>query len=293
MRLATNMTDSGPRCGLVSDGKFYDAGALAEHAGISAAEALITTTAVLRAGAETIAALAAAVASAPTAGTPLAECILGPPVTDPAKIICLGLNYRDHAAEANLPEPAAPMIFAKFANSLVGPTDDVVIPRVSKQVDYEVELGVVIGRTAKDVPADEALEYVAGVTVVNDVSARDLQTATSQWGAGKAIDTFAPCGPELVFLDEIEDIQSLRLQTRVNGKTVQDGNTHEQIFPVAETIAFLTTFMTLEPGDIIATGTPAGVGMSRTPPLWLKEGDVVETEIESIGVLRNTFTNGT
>lgn len=212
---------------------------------------------------------------------------LGPPIPDPQKIICLGLNYRDHAEEAGLTPPAAPMFFAKFANSLVGPADAIVPPVTTEQVDYEAELAVVIGKRARSISAEHALEHVAGVMAFNDVSARDLQMANNLWTGGKAIDTFAPCGPALVTLEEVEDIQALPVRTRVNGETVQDGNTAAMIFSVAETIAFLSQIMTLEPGDIIATGTPAGVGNSRTPKLFLHAGDVVEVEIEGVGTLRN------
>lgn len=211
----------------------------------------------------------------------------GAPVPDPQKIICLGLNYRDHAAESGLEPPATPMFFAKYRNSLIGPSDVIVPPRHTKAVDYEAELVVVIGRSGRNISAEDALDYVAGVTAFNDVSARDLQLANNLWTGGKAIDTFGPCGPALVTMDAIADIQSLAIRTRINGQTVQDGNTSAMIFGVAETIAFLSEIMTLEPGDMIATGTPAGVGQSRNPPLFLHHGDVVEVEIEGVGVLRN------
>lgn len=218
---------------------------------------------------------------------PRDELRLGPPVPDPQKIICLGLNYRDHAEEAGLTPPNAPMFFAKFANSLVGPADSIVPPLSTDQVDYEAELAVVIGDRARSVAADRAIEHVAGVMAFNDVSARDLQLANNLWTGGKAIDTFGPCGPVLVSLEEIDDIQTLAIRTRVNGETVQDGTTASMIFSVAETVAFLSQIMTLEPGDIIATGTPAGVGNSRTPKLFLSAGDIVEVEIEGVGTLRN------
>jgi acylpyruvate hydrolase len=215
---------------------------------------------------------------------------IGPPVPDPQKIICLGLNYRDHAEEAGLTPPSAPMFFAKFANSLAGPIDPIVPPRTTDEVDYEAELAVVIGRPGRDIPMERALEHVAGAMAFNDVSARDLQLANNLWTGGKAIDTFGPCGPALVTLDEIPDLQSLSIRARVNGEIVQDGNTASMIFGVAETVSFLSQIMTLEPGDIIATGTPAGVGNSRTPKLFLHPGDVVEVEIEGLGRLRNLVT---
>jgi 2-keto-4-pentenoate hydratase/2-oxohepta-3-ene-1,7-dioic acid hydratase in catechol pathway len=212
---------------------------------------------------------------------------IGPPITDPQKIICLGLNYRDHAAEAGLTAPSAPMFFAKFPNSLIGPTDPIVPPTTAGQVDYEAELAVVIGQPGRNISASRALDHVAGAMAFNDVSARDLQMANNLWTGGKAIDTFGPCGPALVTLDEIDDLQKLSVKTRVNGETVQDGSTSSMIFGVADTIAFLSQIMTLEPGDIIATGTPAGVGNSRTPKLFLHAGDSVEVEIEGLGILRN------
>ena len=221
------------------------------------------------------------------AAEPLDAVRLGPPVPDPQKIICLGLNYRDHAAEAGLQPPAAPMFFAKFPNSLIGPADDIVPPPTTDQVDYEAELAVVIGTRGRHIAAADALGHVAGAMAFNDVSARDLQMANTLWTGGKAIDTFGPCGPALVLREDIDDLQALPVRTRVNGETVQDGNTASMIFGVAETIAFLSAIMTLEPGDIIATGTPAGVGNSRTPKLFLHPGDIVEVEIEGIGTLRN------
>jgi acylpyruvate hydrolase len=179
------------------------------------------------------------------------------------------------------------MFFAKYPNSLVGPTDDIVPPPTTDQVDYEAELAVVIGKRGRNIEVEDALDHVAGAMAFNDVSARDLQLANNLWTGGKAIDTFGPCGPALVLRDDIDDLQALPVRTRVNGEVVQDGNTASMIFGVAETIAFLSKIMTLEPGDIIATGTPAGVGNSRTPKLFLRPGDVVEVEIEGIGTLRN------
>ena len=212
---------------------------------------------------------------------------LGPPIPDPEKIICLGLNYPEHAAEAEAAIPAAPILFAKYRNSLVGPTSAVVIPPVSKFIDYEGELVVVIGARCKNVSAQDALTSVAGYTICNDVSARDLQMQTGQWMAGKAIDTFAPMGPGIVLAADIPDPQALTLITRVNGEVVQHESTANMIFSVATTIAFISSLMTLEPGDVILTGTPSGVGGKRTPPLFLHDGDIVEVEIEPIGTIRN------
>jgi 2-keto-4-pentenoate hydratase/2-oxohepta-3-ene-1,7-dioic acid hydratase in catechol pathway len=217
---------------------------------------------------------------------------LGPPVPDPDKILCLGVNYREHAAEAQQELPAVPMFFAKFRNSLIGPTSPILLPRVSTQIDYEGELAVIIGTRCKDVTEQEALQYVAGYTIMHDVSARDLQMQTSQWTAGKALDTFAPMGPGIVLASSIPDPQTLMLTTRLNEQVVQHDSTANMIFSVAASIAFLSSLMTLEPGDIIATGTPSGVGFKRTPPLFLREGDVVDIEIERIGRIRNPVIRG-
>jgi acylpyruvate hydrolase len=218
---------------------------------------------------------------------PAAAVEIGPPVPDPDKIICMGLNYREHATEVHMKTADVPTFFAKFRNALCGPASPIVLPRMSSQVDYEGELAVVIGRKCRDVPEDEALAFVAGYTIMNDVSARDLQLRTSQWTAGKTLDTFAPMGPGIVPASDIPDPQSLQIVTRVNGTALQNGNTRDMIFPVASIISFLSSIMTLEPGDIVSTGTPSGVGFKRTPPVFLKGGDVVEVEVGRIGVIRN------
>jgi 2-keto-4-pentenoate hydratase/2-oxohepta-3-ene-1,7-dioic acid hydratase in catechol pathway len=223
---------------------------------------------------------------------PLDTLELGPPVPDPDKILCLGVNYREHAAEAQQELPAIPMFFAKFRNSLIGPSSPILLPRVSTQIDYEGELAVIIGSRCKEVSEQEALQYVAGYSIMNDVSARDIQLQTSQWTAGKALDTFGPMGPGMVLASDIPDPQTLMLTTRVNGQIVQHESTANMIFSVATSIAFLSSLMTLEPGDIIATGTPSGVGFKRIPPLFLQEGDVVEVEIERIGSIRNPVMRG-
>jgi len=215
---------------------------------------------------------------------PLSGLRLCAPVRDPQKIICLGLNYRDHAAETGQEIPTAPMWFAKFANSLRGSGENVILPHDhAEHVDYEAELAVVIGRPAHRVESSTALEHVAGAMAFNDVSARDLQFQNPLWVAGKAIDTFAPCGPALVTLDEISDLQALGLRTRIDGELVQEGTTADQIFGVAETVAWLSRTMTLLPGDIIATGTPAGVGASKGR--FLRDGETVEVEVDDIGAV--------
>jgi 2-keto-4-pentenoate hydratase/2-oxohepta-3-ene-1,7-dioic acid hydratase in catechol pathway len=220
------------------------------------------------------------------------DLLFGPPLPDPDKILCIGLNYREHAREAGLEVPPVPVVFAKFRNSLIGLGVPIEIPTISRQIDYEGELAVVIGKRCKNVPVADALAVVAGYSVFNDVSARDLQSQVSQWTVGKAVDTFAPMGPGIVPAQLIGDPQKLDLITRLNGQVVQQSSTSDMIFTVAEIIAHLTRAMTLEPGDIIATGTPSGVGFKRDPPLFLKGGDVVEVEISSIGVLSNPVVPG-
>ena len=212
---------------------------------------------------------------------------LAAPIPRPGKIICIGLNYRDHAAESNAPLPEYPVVFAKYANTVVGPGDAIVLPRVTEHVDYEGELGVVIGAQARDVPEAEALACVAGYLPVNDVSARDYQMRTSQWTIGKTFDTFAPMGPALVTADEIPDPHNLNLRVTIGDEVLQDSNTRHLIFTIPQLIAYLSSVMTLEPGDVIATGTPAGVGAARNPKRWLRAGETVRVEIEGLGALEN------
>jgi 2-keto-4-pentenoate hydratase/2-oxohepta-3-ene-1,7-dioic acid hydratase in catechol pathway len=220
----------------------------------------------------------------------LADVRLHAPVPDPQKVICLGLNYRDHAEETGQEIPAAPMWFAKFANSLTGSGGDIVLPAAHPEyVDYEAELALVIGRTARNVDPGSALSHVAGAMPFNDVSARDLQLQNPLWTSGKAIDTFAPCGPALVSLDEIENLEGLGLRTRVNGELLQEGRTANLIFGPAEIVAWLSRTMTLLPGDIIATGTPAGVGAAQGR--FLRAGDTVEVEIDGLGAVVNPVRN--
>ena len=221
------------------------------------------------------------------------DIVFGPPVPDPDKILCIGLNYREHARESGLEVPSVPVVFAKFRNSLIGPGAAIELPVVSQQVDYEGELAVVIGSRCKNISAADALSVVAGYSALNDVSARDLQLQVSQWTTGKAIDTFAPMGPGMIPAHLVPDPQKLELITRLNGQVVQLSSTADMIFSVAEIIAYLSRSMTLEPGDIIATGTPSGVGFKREPALFLKPGDVVEVEISSIGLLSNPVVRST
>ena len=214
-----------------------------------------------------------------------ADVVLLAPVPRPGKLICIGLNYRDHAIESKMPIPERPVVFSKFSSSVIGPGEAVVVPSKSEQVDYEAELAVVIGRRAKNVTPEQAYDYVLGYTIVNDVSARDFQFADGQWQRGKSCDTFAPMGQWIVTTDEIPDPHKLSIKLRLNGQTMQDSSTNQLIFGVPELIAFLSESITLEPGDVIATGTPPGVGFARKPPVFLKSGDVMEVEIEGIGTL--------
>ncbi len=209
------------------------------------------------------------------------------PIPRPGKIIAVGLNYADHARESGQEPPPEPVLFAKFANSIIANGEPIVVPAACQQVDFEAELGVVIGRQARRISQAEALDHVAGYVCVNDVSARDLQFRTSQWIRGKAIDTFLPVGPYLLTADEVGDPQSLSVRCLVNDEVMQDGKTRDQIFGVAELISFISQTLTLEPGDLIATGTPAGVGSGRRPPVFLKDGDVVSVEITGLGRLTN------
>jgi 2-keto-4-pentenoate hydratase/2-oxohepta-3-ene-1,7-dioic acid hydratase in catechol pathway len=214
------------------------------------------------------------------------------PIERPGKIICVGLNYRDHAEEQGTALPEAPLLFAKWQNTLIGPGEPIVIPPIVTKCDFEAELGVVIGERARDVSAENALEAVAGYICVNDVSARDLQFADGQWTRGKSPDTFCPVGPKLVTRNEVPDPQALRIRATLNGETVQDSNTSNMVFGVAEVIAYVTRTITLEPGDLIATGTPAGVGAFRKPPLFMQPGDEITIEIEGLGSLTNPVVAG-
>ncbi|GGH60118.1 ureidoglycolate lyase [Comamonas phosphati] len=211
----------------------------------------------------------------------------GPPVARVGKIICVGLNYADHAAETGAPIPAEPILFLKPSSSIIGPDDTVVIPRGSVKTDWEVELGVVIGKKASYVTEEEALDYVAGYTIVNDVSEREYQLERGgQWDKGKGCDTFSPIGPWMVTRDEVADPQNLGLWLEVNGKRFQDGSTRTMIFPVKKLVSYISEFMSLLPGDIISTGTPPGVGLGQKPPFYLKAGDAMRVGIEGLGVQR-------
>lgn len=283
MRLATLATDLGPRVCLLWDGAYVDL-----HA---ADPSLPATLRGLLAHGPRALEHAARVAESPTATIrhdPATATFLAP-VPDPQKVLCLGLNYRDHAVESNMAIPEEPVLFSKFPSALTGHGQPIVLPKLSHQVDYEAELVVVIGRGGRDIPQERAMEHVAGYAVGHDVSARDwqLHKPGKQWLAGKTFDTFAPVGPELVTADEVPDPHALPVRLRLNGQTMQDSSTAQLIFRIDAVIAYLSQIMTLEPGDLLFTGTPPGVGMARTPPVWLQPGDVVEVEIGSLGTLRN------
>jgi len=242
----------------------------------------------LAGGAETLVLAQRALTSAPSEAALEQNAVkLNAPIPDPGKILCLGLNYRDHAEESNMELPEHPIVFTKFSNTVIGPDDAIELPSVSNEVDYEAEFGVVIGRRAKNVSKVDALDYVAGYLPFHDVSARDYQHRTSQWTLGKNFDTFGPMGPALVTADEVPNPANLNISLQLNGEVMQSSNTRHLIFSVTDLIAEISSVMTLEPGDLISTGTPAGVGAARTPPVFLKDGDIVEVEIEGLGVLRN------
>jgi acylpyruvate hydrolase len=218
---------------------------------------------------------------------PASSARLHAPINDPGKFICIGLNYRDHAEETGNPIPKEPPIFAKWAPSIVDPGEPILRPRGSKQLDWEVELGVVIGRTARYVSKEQALDYVWGYTIVNDASARDFQFLTTQWMAGKIFETAAPVGPYIADRQEIPDPHSLELKTFVNGKQMQRGNTKTFIFDVRYLVSYLSGLMTLSPGDLIATGTPPGVGLGMKPPVFMNPGDTCRVEIDGLGSMEN------
>lgn len=215
---------------------------------------------------------------------------LGPPIAGTGKFICIGLNYSDHAAETGATVPPEPIIFMKATSAICGPNDDVLIPRRSEKTDWEVELGIIIGKTAKYASEDEALDHIAGWCVINDVSERAFQTERhGQWTKGKSCDTFGPTGPWLVTKDEIRNVENLKMWLTVNDKTMQNGSTATMIYKPAFLVSYLSQFMSLQPGDIISTGTPPGVGLGMKPPIYLKDGDIVELGIEGLGKQRQNF----
>ncbi|MFO1042111.1 MAG: fumarylacetoacetate hydrolase family protein [Planctomycetaceae bacterium] len=280
MRLASLQTSRGPRIvGVALDGQFVD---------LCEVDSKLPTT--LKAVLETEQGLMAA-ANALAAGMTKGPFVTGrllAPIANPSKVICIGLNYRDHALETNSPIPSEPVVFNKFPQAVVGPDDAVVLPAVAHDVDYEAELVVIIGKQGRRIRKEDAFKYVAGYTVGNDVSARDWQKGRpgGQWLLGKSPDTFAPTGPYLVTADEV-DPHNLRIQLRLNGETMQNSSTRELIFGVDELIAHLSQLFALQPGDLIFTGTPPGVGAARQPAVYIKPGDRMEVEIEGLGILSN------
>ena len=283
MRLASYDRGGEWAAAVVVDGRLVDAAAAARHAGLDDGGSWASVRGILRQPADRLGALADGAGALAAQADPevvldAASARLGPPVPDPQKILCVGLNYRAHAAEASLDEPPVPLVFAKFPNVLIGSGAAIELPEASERVDYEGEIAVVIGRPTYRVSEDEALDAVAGWMPFNDVSARDLQTQTTQWTVGKSPDTFGPCGPHLVLDGALRD-GPMELETRVNGEQVQHAHTDQMIFSAARLIAFLTQTMTLVPGDIIVTGTPEGVGAHRDPPRFLRDGDVVEVRV--------------
>ena len=219
--------------------------------------------------------------------SPLEKARLRPPVLRPGKIICVGRNYAEHARERGSDVPSQPIYFLKSINTICGPGDPIRLPPNSNQVDYEAELAVVMGRGGKQIPEEKAYEHIAGYLILNDVSARDMQGADKQWFRGKSCDTFAPIGPWIVTTEEIPDPHILRISLTLNGQTMQDSNTANMIFKIPYLVSYLSQSLTLEPGDIISTGTPEGIGAGRTPPIFLKSGDTVSISIEKIGTLTN------
>ena len=220
-------------------------------------------------------------------GLPMEAVRIVAPLQRPPRIFAIGLNYADHAAESNMKVQTAPTVFMKLSSSVCGPGDDVILPKNSSEPDYEAELAVVVGKAGYRVPRDEWQDHVFGYTIVNDVSARDIQLATSQWTLGKSFPTFAPMGPSIVTVDEIGDPHALNIDLRINGEMLQSSNTRNLIFKVPELIEHISSLTPLEPGDIISTGTPAGVGLGRNPKRWLKDGEEMVVTVEKIGELRN------
>jgi 2-keto-4-pentenoate hydratase/2-oxohepta-3-ene-1,7-dioic acid hydratase in catechol pathway len=280
MRLATIQTAQGPRAALRLGDSYIDLNT--------------SVRALLDSGPDALLEAARFAARPGTDSHPVASTKLLPPVPDPAKIVCVGLNYRDHAAESGAPIPKDPVLFSKYATALIGPGDPIVLPPVSQEVDYEAELVIVIGKKGRHLTKERAIDHIAGYTIGHDVSARDWQLKKDgkQWMVGKTFDTFAPLGPELVTADEVDDPHALGIRLRLNGETMQNSNTRQMIFSVGEVVAYLSTVFTLEPGDLVYTGTPPGVGMARKPPVFLKGGDVVEVEIDRLGILRNPVVQG-
>jgi len=286
MRLATLQTSNGPRAVIQVGADFVDLAA-SDPAIPNCMKKLLVADDALKAAITKAANSTSAVKIAGASATFL------PPVPSPGKILCIGLNYRDHAIEGGKAIPTEPVLFGKFPNTLIGHNGVIKLPKVSEKVDYEAELVIVIGKAGKNISEADAFNHVAGYTVGHDVSARDWQFRgeEKQWIIGKTFDTFAPTGPVIVTSDEVKDPHNLAIKLRLNGETMQNSSTKEFIFGVPKLLNFLSQVITLEPGDLIFTGTPPGVGAARKPPVFLKHGDVAEVEIEGLGILRNTVVS--
>lgn len=281
MRYISFEADDGPRLGAVVDDEVIDIGAAIPDAPASMKE-------LIRAGEGFESGLRARLTEAATPRLPLSQCRLLPPIADASKFVCLGLNYADHAKEGGYALPDYPSLFLRVPSSLIGPGQPMLVPSCSERLDYEAELVIVIGRRCRHVREDAALDVVFGYTAFNDGSIRDYQRRTAQWTAGKNFDATGALGPWIVTADDLPPGASgLGIRSRLNGRTMQESNTEHMIFSVARTIAILSEIMTLEPGDLIATGTPEGVGHARTPPVWMRPGDEVTVEIDRIGALTN------
>lgn len=292
MKLLQFQGGDGLKLGVKTDNGIVDVSAAGEALGVDSPTTLIEVIEVGQPALDAVqGVLDAAAASDSAAEWTLDEMGLqyGPAVADPGKIICVGLNYRRHAAETGMSVPETPVLFSKFMNTIASYGDSVSLPPVATEYDYEVELGVVMGKPARNVSEEDALDYVLGYVTANDVSVRDLQTRTSQWLLGKTLDNFLPVGPYLVTSDEVGDPQRLSIKTWVNGEIRQDSSTSDMIFTVAQIVSYISRYFTLEPGDLIVTGTPEGVAMGREDKPWLKPGDEVTVEVESLGVLKNVM----
>lgn len=291
MKLLQFQGGEGLKLGVKTESGVIDVAAAGEALGIDVPTSLIEVVEVGQPAIDALQQVIDAASGTDAAAWTLDEMGLqyGPAVADPGKILCVGLNYRRHAAETGNPEPETPVLFSKFSNSIASYGDSVSLPPVATQYDYEAELGVVIGKPARNVSQDDALDYVLGYVTSNDISVRDLQNRTSQWLLGKTLDNFLPVGPYLVTADEVGDPQLLGIRTWVNGDIRQNSNTGDMIFNVAEIVSYISRYFTLEPGDLIVTGTPEGVAMGREDKPWLKPGDEVVVEIDKLGALKNVM----
>jgi 2-keto-4-pentenoate hydratase/2-oxohepta-3-ene-1,7-dioic acid hydratase in catechol pathway len=293
MKLVSYSHGGDVRGGVLVDGAVFDLAKLLAGSAFSNTDHFSSVTEFLNAHGSRLAEISSQIAQL-AADTPAAsvgrfhEVQLSAPIANPSKVLCIGLNYKDHVSETGRALPEYPDVFAKFASTLIGPEDKICGSEVTANLDFEGEVAIVIGREGRDIRSEVALDYVAGVAPLNDVTGRDLQYRGTQWLPGKAIDGSTPFGPAIVTLDEVGDVQQLELVTRVNGQEMQRSNTRHMIFSVAEIVSYVSGFLTLSPGDVIATGTPQGIGAKRTPPVWLRAGDVVEVEIESVGLLSST-----